>query len=56
MKQLEPLEAYRHLLEELMQGISDEVNFIIILPRMGLQGRVMGKGIGLAVKNILKYC
>jgi uncharacterized membrane protein (Fun14 family) len=42
-------------LEELFDGISDEVNISMLLPDMGLQGRVVGKGLGLALKNALKY-
>ena len=44
-----------HLLEELIDGMSDEVNISITHPQMGLQGRAVGKGLGLVVKNVVKY-
>jgi hypothetical protein len=50
-----PKEATRYILEELFDGISDEVSISILLSEMGLKGRVVGKGLGLALKNAFKY-
>jgi hypothetical protein len=55
LKQLKAPEALAHLLEELIDGMSDEVNISITHPQMGLQGRAVGKGLGLVVKNVVKY-
>jgi len=41
--------------EELIDGILDEVNISIVTPEIGLQGHVVGKGLGLVLKNALKY-
>lgn len=50
-----PDDTTRLFWEELIDGIQDEVNISIITPEIGLQGRVVGKGLGLVLKNVLKY-
>jgi hypothetical protein len=41
--------------EELIDGIKDEVNISIVTPDIGLQGHVVGNGLGLVLKNVLKF-
>ena len=55
LSQLEAPPALSHLLAALIESMSDEVNVTITHPQLGLQGRAVGKGLGLILKNVVKY-
>jgi hypothetical protein len=44
-----------HLIAALIEHMADEVNVTVTHPQLGLQGRVVGKGLGLVLKNVVKY-
>ena len=55
IKNLNAPPALGNLLQVLIGSMSDEVNISITHPQLGLQGRVIGKGLNLLLKTITKY-
>jgi hypothetical protein len=55
LKQLNAEPAVGHLLQALIDSMADEMNVTVTHPQLGLQGRVVGKGLGLLLKNVVKY-
>jgi hypothetical protein len=47
--------AIRKLVKVLIAHMADEIDISIVHPQIGFQGRIVGEGLSLIVKNVAKF-